>query len=193
MARGPKLPRKLLQNLEAGEAILAASKKVLPTEKPKWLIATQQRIIIFDEKIFGRYTLKSIPYEKIERITFFKGILASKIMIKVESKEDIELGWMSKKDVMKLIEAIREAIKNIAIEPPTLERNKGIIKEEITLIKPKEIVARTVQAPVSLQTPRGPSTRNPVRLLEMLRELYEAGILTEEEYEEKKKIVMEML
>jgi hypothetical protein len=193
LARGHKLPRKLLQNLEAGEAILGASKRVLPTEKPKWLIATQRRIIMFDEKIFGRYTLKSIPYEKIERITFFKGILASKITIKVEDGESIELKWMSKKDSVKLIEVVEEAIKNIAIEPPTLERNKGILREEITLIKPKEIVARTLQAPAQLQTPGGSTTRNPVRLLEMLRELYEAGILTEEEYEEKKRVVMEML
>lgn len=192
MARGHKLPKKLLQNLEAGEAILGTTKRVLPTEKPKWLIATQRRIMMFDEKILGRYTLKSIPYEKIERITFFKGILASKITIKVEDGESIELNWMGKKDSIKFMEAVEEAIKNIAIEQPTLERNKGILREKITLIKPKEIIARTLQEQTQLQAARGSSTRNPVKLLEMLRELYEAGILTEEEYKEKKKVVMEM-
>jgi hypothetical protein len=194
------LPRGLKDNLEEGENILYAVKKKLSLEKPKWIVITDRRVIYFDEKVLGRYEMKSVPFEKLEKIYCRIGVIASRFVIEVEDSGRIELNWMDREESRKAITAVYNAIKSIAIEPPIIIRKKNIFSEEIILLKPKELIVRSmstqsrqnVQGIVSEVIVEG-GRRDPIALLRMLKELRDAGILTEEEYNEKKKKILEQL
>ncbi len=185
------LPKKLLENIEPGEEILYYTKKMPSLEKPKWLVVTGRRLIYFDEKILGRYDMISIPYEKVEKIYFVKGIASTDFIITMEEGKEIRLGWMKKNEGVKVMEAIKEAISRIAIEPPTIERKKSLTKEEFTLIKPKETIVRgspttRVVEPVS-------SKEDPYEELIKLKRLRDEGIISEEEYNSLREKILKKL
>jgi hypothetical protein len=92
--------------------------------------------------------------------------------------------WMSEEEVKKVINAIYEAVKSIAIEPLTAEKRKGIIGEDITIVKPREVIIKARQFMVG---GRG----DVADLLRYLKELRDRGVLSEEEYQEKVKKFLE--
>ncbi len=185
------LPKKLLENIEPGEEILYYTKKMPSLEKPKWLVVTDRRLIYFDEKILGRYDMISIPYEKVEKIYFVKGIASTDFIITMEEGKEIRLGWMKKNEGVKVMEAIKEAISRIAIEPPTIERKKSLTKEEFTLIKPKETIVRG--SPITRVVEPAVSKEDPYEELIKLKRLRDEGIISEEEYNSLREKILKKL
>ncbi len=196
-----KLPRKLRENLEPDEQVLYYTKKNPSLEKPKWLVVTDRRIIYFDEKILGRYDMKSIPYEKIERIDYVKGIASADFKITLEDGTIVELGWMKKKQGQEAMEAIKQAIEAIAVEPPTLDKKKGLTKEEWVLVKPKETVVRGARGIPEYAPRLGKRGERPVAkreedvydMLLKLKKLRDEGIISDEEYEEKRRKLLDKI
>lgn len=194
------LPKGLKENLEEDEVVLHVVKKKLYIEKPKWLVVTNRRIIYFDEKILGRYEMTSIPYEKLEKIYSRIGLIAAKFVLSIEDGGRVELTWMDKEEARRATMAIYNAMKSIAVEPPTLTKKKHILSEEMVLVKPKEFIVRSASAQLGrdvrsrvVEEVRESGRRDPVELLRMLKELKEAGVITEEEYNEKKRKILETL
>ncbi len=177
-----KLPKKLRENLEPGENVLFYTKKMPSLEKPKWLVVTDRRIVYFDEKILGRYDMMSIPYEKVEKVYFVKGIASTDFRIELETGEIVKIGWMKKDQGVKVMEAIKQAISNIAIEPPTLTKKKSLTKEEMILVKPKESVVRGVTATPRQAMITGGEKRDPYEELLKLKKLLDEGVISQEEY-----------
>jgi hypothetical protein len=184
------LPKGLIENLEPNEKVLYAVKKRIGLELPKWLVVTDRRIIAFDEKILGRYEFKAIPYEKLEKVSYHGGAIGAEFTIEVEGGEKIRLTWLDKEEGRKAINAIYEAVKAIAIEPPTIEKKKGVIGEDIAVTKPKEVVMRSKQIVTSIPT-TGKS--DVAELLKQLKELRDRGVITEEEYKEKVRKLLEKI
>ena len=195
------LPKKLRENLEPDEQVLYYTKKNPSLEKPKWLVVTDRRLIYFDEKILGRYDMMSIPYEKIERIDYVRGIASADFKITLEDGTVVELGWMRKKQGQEAMEAIKEAIEAIAIEPPTLEKKKGLTREEWVLVKPKEAVVRGARGIPEYRARLATRGGRPVAQREddvydellKLKRLRDEGIISEEEYEEKRRKLLDKI
>lgn len=188
-----KLPKKLRENLEPGENVLFYTKKMPSLEKPKWLVVTDRRIIYFDEKILGRYDMMSIPYEKVEKVYFVKGIASTDFQIELETGEMVKIGWMKKDQGVKVMEAIKQAISNIAVEPPTMTKKKSLTKEEFTLVKPKESVVRGVPAVRPVQAPAPVKKQDPYEELLKLKKLLDEGVISQEEYRRlREKLLKEM-
>jgi hypothetical protein len=189
------LPKGLIENLDPGEEVLYAVKKRFALEKPKWLIVTNRRVIYFDEKIMGRYSMKATPFEKIEKVVYHGGITSSQFTIHIEDGSKIELSWMDKEESKKAITALYNAIKNIAIEPPTLEKKKNVLSEEWILLKPKEFIVRSSAVYTQILQREGEQAvkEDPFTLLKKLKELRDMGIISEEEYSEKKKKILEKI
>ncbi len=186
-----KLPKGVLQHLDPSERVLFKIRKKMSLEKPKWIIVTDKRIIYLDEKVFGRYDLKAIPYQKLEQVTVKLGIMSSDFIIKSEENTTLNLSWMNKEEARKAINAIKDALNAIAIEPVSIEIKKGMTSETWILKKPKEFITRTM--PAYLTAPEMAEREDPMEQLKKLKELYDMGIISQEEYEEKRKKLLEMI
>ncbi|WP_297438656.1 PH domain-containing protein [Thermococcus sp.] len=186
-----KLPKDVLRHLEPSEQVLFRIRKKMSLEKPKWLIVTDSRIIYLDEKVFGRYDLKAIPYQKLERVTVKLGIMSSEFIIEGEENITLKLGWMNKEEARKAINAIKDALNSIAIEPVSIGVNKGITSETWILKKPKEFITRTM--PAHQNTTGREKDNDPMEQLKKLKELYDMGIINQEEYEGKRKKLLEKI
>ncbi len=188
-----KLPKAVVKQLEPGEEVLHTVKKKVSLEKPKWVVVTDRRIIYVDEKILGRYEIKAIPYQKLKEVEVKLGILSSEFVIKGEENIVLKLGWMNKEQARETINAIKNALNAIAVEPVTIEINKGLTSEEWHLKKPEELVTRFAPAGKTIEHPPAKVEEDALEKLKKLKELYDMGAITEEEYEEKRKKLLEKI
>ena len=188
-----EIPPELSENLYPGEKVLFSIKKKLRTElKPKYLIVTDRRVIYLDQKILGRYELVDVPYEKMELVYFKKGKIGAQFTIRDEEGKEIDLTWMDKKEAENAIEAIRDALNAIAVEPVSIQKKKGLLGEEWLISKPKEVITKTLPMTQVIEK-KVPQKEDPLEKLKKLKELYEAGVISKEEFEEKKKKLLEQL
>ncbi len=188
-----EVPEEVKEILYPGESVRYCIRRKLINElKPKYLIVTDRRIIYLDQKILGRYEMLDVPYEKLEKVYFKIGGIGAKFVVKDESGKSIELTWMDKKEVKEAIEAIKEALNAIAVEPVSIQKKKGLIGEEWYLFKPKELIVRNLPMTQVIER-KVTSKTDPLEKLKKLKELYEEGIITKEEFEEKKKKLLEQL
>jgi len=189
-----KIPKAVEKNLEPGEKVLFTVRKKVSLEKPKWLVVTDRRIIYIDEKVLGRYEMKALPYQKLEEVKIELGVVSSEFIIKGEENVRLKLGWMNKEQARKTINAIKDALNAIAIEPVTIEVKKGLTHETWILKKPKEFVSRVVPAGTTVHhAPAVEKKEDPLEKLKKLKELYDMGVITAEEYEEKRKKLLEQI
>ncbi|MDI9642253.1 MAG: PH domain-containing protein [Archaeoglobales archaeon] len=186
-------PKEVSENLYPGENVFYCLKKKLTMElKPKFLVVTDRRIIYLDQKILGRYELMDVPYEKLEFVRFYRGIIGSEFVVKKEDGKEISLSWMEKEEAEKAIEAIRDALNTIAVVPVSIKKTKGIKGVEIQVSKPKEIITRTMpMARVVEKTTM--KKEDPLERLKKLKELYEAGVISKEEFEERKRKLLDQI
>lgn len=188
----PELPKSVLRHLEPGEQVFFSIRKKISLEKPKWLLVTDRRIIYLDEKVLGRYELKAIPYQKLEQVTVKLGVMSSEFVIEGEENITLKLGWMNKEEARKAINAIKDALNAIALEPVSIDVNKKLTSETWILKKPRELVTRTAPAGAVITHP--PATaEDPYEEMKKLKELYEMGVISAEEYEEKRKKLLERI
>ncbi len=184
-----KLPKGLLENLEPGEVIIEAVKQRFAVEKPKWVIVTNRRVIVFDEKILGRYELTAVPYEKLEKVVYHRGLVGSSFKLVLEDSSELDLSWLSKENADKALNAIKEALERISVEPPKLVKKKGLTATDIVLEKPKELVTRGISR---IEATTGPQ-EDPLKKLEVLKRLLDQGAITREEYEKLKAKILAQL
>ena len=188
----PELPKSVLRHLEPEEQVFFSIRKKISLEKPKWLLVTDRRIVYLDEKVLGRYELKAIPYQKLELVTVKLGVMSSEFIIEGEEEITLKLGWMNKEEARKAINAIKDALNAIALEPVSIDVNKGLTSETWVLKKPRELITRTAPAGAVISHP--PARReDPYEELKKLKELYEMGVISAEEYEEKRKKLLDRI
>ncbi len=188
-----KLPKGIGENLQAGEEVLFAVKKKMGVEKPKWLVVTDRRIIYLDEKMFGRYDMKAVPYEKLEEVYVKIGKMYAEFIIKQENGDEIKLDRMDKTKSREAIEAIKEAINRIAVEPVSIERKKHLTSQEMWIHKPKEVISRAVRMESRGVQVQPAQKEDPLEKLKKLKELYDMGVISQEEYEEKRKKLLDQI
>lgn len=187
------IPPEISENLYPGEKVLFCIKKKLRTElKPKFLAVTDRRVLYLDQKILGRYEITDVPYEKMELVHFRKGKIGAKFTIQNEEGKIINLTWMDKSEAREAMEAIKDALNAIAVEPISIQKKKGLMGEELSITKPREIVARSL--PMARVIEKATTQKeDPIEKLKKLKELYEAGIISGEEFEEKKRRLLEQI
>ncbi|KXA94562.1 hypothetical protein AKJ37_00025 [candidate division MSBL1 archaeon SCGC-AAA259I09] len=202
-----ELPEVVRKNLNPGEKALHVLKKRKSLEaKPKRLVITNRGIMLVDEKIFGRYELSTVPYEKLERVTFKSGLISSEFAIEKEDGEILELSWLGKEESKKAIETIRDLLNKKAVEPVSIEKDKGLKSEKWVLTKPEETVGRYVslgeskrsrdafkRKGVAAEQAKTGKEKDPAEKLRDLKSLFEEGIISKEEYEAKRQKYLDKL
>ena len=189
-----EIPKEVEENLYPGEQISYSLKKKIRLEaKPKYLIVTDRRVMYLDQKILGRYDLSDIPYEKLEQVSFHKGPVASEFVLKSEEGRIINLTWMEREEAKSALDAIQDSLNAIAVEPVSIQKKKGLLGEDLLLKKPPELVSRTIPMTRVIEEKKAKAEEGPADKLKKLKELYDAGVITEQEYEEKRKKLLEQL
>ena len=189
-----EVPKEMEENLYPGERVLFSLKKQFRLElKPKYLIVTDRRVIYFDLKVFGRYDLSDIPYEKLEQVSFHKGPVASEFILKNEEGKIIRLPWMEREEATSVLNTICDSLNAIAVEPVSIQKKKGLLEEDVLLKKPTELISRTIPMTRVIEERKAKPEEGPVEKLKKLKELYDAGVINEREYEEKRERLLEQL
>ncbi|AGK61516.1 hypothetical protein Asulf_01538 [Archaeoglobus sulfaticallidus PM70-1] len=186
------LPEQVSENLYPGEKIVYSVKKLKSLEKPMYLIVTDRRVIYFDQKLLGRYDLVDFPYEKLELVSYTKGKIGAEFSLVREDGKKVIIPWMEKDESQQAIIAIRDALNAVSVEQISIDKKKGLMKESWTLKKPKEVITRTLPMTQVIETKKEVK-EDPIEKLKKLKELYDMGLLTEEEYETKRKELLEKL
>ncbi len=132
-----------------------------PKIHPTKLIITNHRIVIYKPGFVGSET-EEYPFESIDKIDHKKGFMRSEIEIHTHGKK-IELDNISNDDAVKAISIIRQNMQT----------------------------HKTAQKTVILQAPTAPSTQeDPVAKLKQLKEMLDAGLVSQEEYDKTKAAVL---
>ncbi len=141
----------------------------------------------------NRYDLIDIPYEKLEQVNFHKGPVASEFVLKSEEGGIINLKWMEREEATSALNAIQDSLNAIAVEPVSIQRKKVLLGEDLLLKKPPELVSRRSPMTRVIEERKAKAEEDPADKLKKLKELYDAGVITEQEYEEKRKKLVEQL
>jgi len=161
---GSDVPESISKLFSSDEVV---SMVIEPTSlKPKIhsqkLIITNRRIVIYKPGFIGAET-EEYPFESIDKIDHKKGFMRSEIEIHAGDKE-IELENISNDDAVKAI---------------------GIIRQNMHAQK-------LAQKTVVLQQPMhaAPIQEDPVTKLKQLKEMVEAGLITQDEYDKTKAAIL---
>jgi hypothetical protein len=187
------VPEAVKKNLASGEEVLhaiKASRALSMDLTPKTLAVTNQRVILVDHKVLGRYELQDIPYSKLEMVRFEQGVAGSHFTLQPEDGEPIEVAWLSRDGARRAIETIRDALDAIAVEPVSIQRTKKMLgREEWVLNKPEELVYRRGSAAGEGEKARP----DPLAQIEKLKKLLDAGAISREEFERKKQDLLDQV
>ena len=188
MEFGP--PKKLMEHLEAGEALITGIKNARIGAKPDYFFLTDVRIIYFDEKHLGRYDLSSIPFAKLQEMNAQIGpIRYGSLKITSEEGVTIDLDKIPKGNVELFVTALEDAINAIAVEPKSINVKKGLMGKEWSFTEPAEMLLRSrpeSRAPTPAPTPVAPASDDPLKALQMR---FVKGEITKEQYEEMKQFL----
>ncbi|MCS7386883.1 MAG: PH domain-containing protein [archaeon GB-1867-005] len=138
---------------------------------PNAIYITNRRVIFRNPKLFGlKKNYVDIDYRDISNIRVKKGIFSTEIYLKSRFLSDeVRLPAIDKEAANQVIVYIRKGIRG-----------------EL----PGQIISEKMTEPV-IETPK--KKEDPLELLEKLARLKEAGIITEEEFQEKKKKLLQQL
>lgn len=155
------IPEKISRLFAEGEVV---SMVVEPTRlKPKLhaekLIITNRRIVMYKPGFIGA-EMEEYPFESIDKIDHKKGLMRSKIEIHARGKE-IEMENISNDEAVRAIDVIRQNMHDHKTAP------RVVIQ----------------QAPI--KSPQTPS-EDPVQKLKQLKDMLDASLISQAEYDSKK-------
>ena len=139
------LPKKLLDNLEAGENVIDTIKTTTIASKPDYTVLTDQRILYFNDKHLERFELIVIPYSKLQTLEAERGLLTfGKMILRGENMEEISLHKIKKEQLEPFIKSLEKAINNVAVEPISIMQEKNIGSYMRSMFeKPPEMIFRS--------------------------------------------------
>jgi hypothetical protein len=179
-----KLPDGVKKNLSPGEEIVNYLKSFVIAERSNYIILTNQRLIYFNEKHLGRYTFKSLPFQKLLQVKAHKGaVVWGEVSFKMEDGSLFVVEKVNRNDLSSFIDALEIAYNNIAVEPISIKHQGellGIAEWEFN--KPAEVVFR--QQPTFQPKP----VEDPI---DQLKIRFVRGEISEEEYEAKLRVLQE--
>lgn len=100
-----------------------------------------------------------------------------------------KFGWMDKEEVRKVINVIKDVFNVIVVEFVLIDVNKGLISEMWVLKKLREFVMRIMLVYQLVQV--WEEKEDLFEKLKKFKEFYDMGVISQEEYEEKRKKLLE--
>jgi hypothetical protein len=170
---------RIRQHLEPDERVLLVAKQSRITPggsltTPNTIFATDRKLIVRNPMMLGlRESIQLIPYEEITAIDLEKGLFSSEIKVSAP-------GLTS--EINRFFKTTRHGVAGIpAIPKEKAERLVSIVKEGMKRTKAARTMPQVIAAPTPLDE------------LKKLKELLDLGAITQEEYEQKKKKILEKM
>lgn len=178
-----ELPDGVKKNISPGEEVITVLKSFVIAERTNYIILTNLRLIYFDEKFLGRYTFKSLPFQKLLQVKAHKGaVVWGEVSFKMEDGALYVLERVSRNDMANFIEALEIAYNNIAVEPVSIKRDANLLGiTDWEFNKPEEVIFR--QQPSTQQLVDDPLNQLKMRFIK--------GEISEEEYKTKLRVLQE--
>lgn len=171
--------RKIQSYLESGEQILlvARQSRIRPggsLTTPNIIFATDRKLVIRNPMMLGlRESIEVIPYTEITAVHLKKGVFSSEVTITAPGLTT-ELG--------RFFKLTRHGVAGIPSIPKKKAENfVNIVRDGIK------------RAEASKEKQQITTTPTPLEELKKLKELLDIGAITQEEYEEKKKKILEKI
>jgi len=179
-----KLPDGLKKNLSPGEEIVSYLKSFVVAERTNYIILTNIRLIYFDEKFLGRYVFKSLPLQKVLKVSAHKGaVVWGEVSVKMEDGTSYTVERVSRNDMTNFINALESEYNNIAVEPVSIKHKGELLgMSDWEFNKPAETVFRQTPS-VQSQTAEDPLVQLKMRFIK--------GEISEEEYKTKLRVLQE--
>ena len=169
--------KKIQSYLDSDEQVLLVAKqsRLRPggsVTTPNIIFATDRKLVIRNPTALGlRESVEVVPYSEITSIHLKKGILSSEVMITAPGLTT-ELG--------RFFKLSRHGIAGIpAIPGKKAKKLVDVVREGMKRAKTAKAVPQVAVAPTPLEE------------LKKLKEVLDMGAITQEEYEEKKKKILE--
>ncbi len=178
------LPDGVKKNLSPNEQVISYLKTFVIAERTNYIILTNLRLIYFDEKHLGRYTFKSLPFQKLLQVKAHKGaVVWGEVTFKMEDDSTYVLERVPRHELARFIEKLEIAYNNIAVEPVSMKREGDLLgMTDWEFNKPTEIVFR--QQP-NFQSQVAGDPLNELKLR------FVRGEISEEEYKAKLRVLQE--
>ena len=178
------LPEGVKKNLSLNEQIISYLRTFVIAERTNYIILTNQRLIYFDEKHLGRYTFKSLPFQKLLQVKAHKGaVVWGEVTFKMEDGSTYVLERVPRNELARFIEKLEIAYNSIAVEPVSMKREGDLLgMTDWEFNKPAEIVFR--QKPSFESQAAGDP-------LDQLKLRFVRGEISEEEYKAKLRVLQE--
>lgn len=172
------------ENLSSGEEVILYLKTFQVVEQPDYIILTNLRLVYFNEKHFGRYTFKSIPFENLLQIRAHRGaLLWGDISFEGEDGTVIRLERVDRNHLEPFLDSVEITYNSIAVEPIEIKHEKDLVgKAKWEFDKPKEVIVRQR----SSDQPK--LSEDPLNQLKMK---FIRGEISEEEYRAKLRVLQE--
>ncbi len=179
-----QLPDTLKKNLSPGEEVVSYLKSFVIAERSNFIILTNIRLIYFDQKFLGRYDFKSLPLQKLLKVSAHRGaIVWGEVSVKMEDGAAYTVERVSRNDLVCFIDALEIAYNSIAVEPVSIKHKGELLgMADWEFNKPAEVVFR--QNPSLQSSP----VEDPLVQLKMR---FVKGELSEEEYKAKLRVLQE--
>ncbi|MFZ4928830.1 PH domain-containing protein [Chryseobacterium sp. Mn2064] len=169
--------KELVNVLEKDEKIIAiAEGKYLYNNLEGILVSTQNRIVFVDKKFFGGVSENEFPHYKITSMQHSNGMLSSELKLFTDGPK-AEFKLYNRNAAKTFYDAIQANIYS--------SQNQERVEKEISQVKDIE---KPQQTPVKKEDPSVIFDK-----LEKLGKLRESGILTDEEFTEQKKKLLDKL
>lgn len=171
--------RKIQGLLDLDEKVLlvARQSRITPggsLTTPNTIFATDRKLIVRNPMMLGlRESVQAIPYEEITSIDLEKGVFSCEIKVSAPGLTA---------EIRRFFSTTRHGVAGIpAIPRDKAERLVTIVREGMKRAK----AAKTM--------PQVTAALTPLEELKKLKELLDLGAITQEEYEQKKKKILEKL
>jgi hypothetical protein len=152
-------------------SIVVEPSKLKPKMHPKKLIVTNKRAIIYKAKLMG-HEVQDIPLESITNIEIKKGMTTSEIKIHIGS-DDVEIEDIPNDDAERAVSILKTNLEN------QKKASKGVPSPQ------------TSEPTVSSTASSSPvSQGDPVQRLKQFKDMLDAGLISQEEYDSKKADIM---
>jgi len=158
---------------------------------PDCVVLTTKRFMVFRTKILGRYDFEDYVWRELKDIRLKEGILGATITVETARGDTLTLDYLPKKQAREVYRRA-QALEEQALE----ERRQRALEVDRarsgTLVMPE---ARLTPPPLTTapQATAVPATNDPMAKLAQLKSMFEADLITEDEYAKKKAEVLASL